>query len=300
MSQKEKLLAYGAWIAICVIWGTAYLAIRVAVRTIPDAWLAGVRFLTAGGLMSLILWAKGEKFPPLSQWKHLALVGVLLIGIGNWSVVVAEHFVPSGPTALLIATLPFWMLFLESVLAKRVDWIAEAPPTVGLYQVIGLIIGFCGVLLLVLPQLRGTFNGKFLLGVLVLQVGTVAWSLGSLYSKHKKVEAGPLVSASLQMLLGGAFVCVIGLIKADFHTTSWDRSGFIALLYLVFVGSMVAYGCYIYALHKLPSSVVVLHGYINPMIAVWLGWLILKEEVTWTTLLATAVILSGSWIVRRR
>lgn len=300
MSQREKLLAYGAWIAVCVIWGTTYLAIRVAVRTIPDGWLAGVRFLTAGGLMSLILWARGEKFPPLSQWKHLALVGVLLIGIGNWFVVIAERFVPSGPTALLLATLPFWMMFLESFLAKRAAWIRESPAPVGAYQIVGLIIGFCGVLLLVLPQMRSAFTGKFLLGVVALQVATAAWSVGSLYSKYRKVEAGPLVSASLQMLLGGAFMCIVGLIKGDFHAIAWDRNGVAALLYLLFVGSMVAYVCYIYALDKLPSSLVSLYGYINPLIAVWLGWLILKEEVAWTTLLATAVILSGTWIVRRR
>lgn len=296
MNQREKALAYGAWIAVCIIWGTTYLAIRVAVRTLPDVWLSGVRFAIAGTVMSLILKLRGEKFPPLSHWKYIGLSGVLLIGIGNWFVVIAERTVPSGPTSLLIATLPFWIMFAEALMAKK---LGAAPPRIGPRQIGGFIIGFCGVLLLVLPQLKETFDSRYLFGVVLLQVANVAWGAGSIYSKYKKVDAGPLVNAALQMLIGGAFMCVVGLIRGEFHPIQWETDGIVAFLYLLLVGSMVAYVCFIYALSKLPASLVSLYGYINPMIAIWLGRLILNEEVGWNTIAATVVILGGTWLVKQ-
>ena len=289
MNRREKILAYGSWAAVCLIWGTTYLAIRVAVRTIPDTWLSGVRFFIAGALMCGILRIRGSSFPPFSQWGHIAVVGISLIGLGNWCVVWAEKFVPSGPTALLVATTPFWMLFMESYLAPKLGWLPAAVPSAP-RQIMGMIAGFGGVLLLVLPQLQATFDTRFLQGIFVLQIGCISWAAGSLYSKYREAKGGgPLVNASLQMLLGGAFMCIIALFKGDFHEIAWNREAVVSLLYLLFVGSMIAYVCYIYALAKLPSSTVSLYGYINPMIAVWLGWLILNEAITVWTILATAV-----------
>ena len=113
MTRREQILAYGALIVVCILWGTTYLAIRVAVRTIPDAWMSAIRFIIAGSILAAILNFRGEKFPPVSEWKHIAFVGICLVGLGNWLLVWAEKTVPSGPAALMLAVLPFYMIFLD-------------------------------------------------------------------------------------------------------------------------------------------------------------------------------------------
>ncbi|PWT93021.1 MAG: multidrug DMT transporter permease [Acidobacteria bacterium] len=292
MNQREKVLAYAAWIAVCLIWGTTYLAIRVAVKALPDALLSGVRFTIAGGLMMGFFWLRGEKFPPFHQWIHLAVVGLSLIGIGNWLVVWAEKEVPSGPTALLVATTPFWMAAIESLLSRGEAWTSG--------KVFGLMLGFAGVALLVWPELKGNWNAGYWSGILVLQIASAAWACGSLYSKYKHVDSKPLINASLQMFLGGLFLILIALFRGEFRMIQWQRDSIVAFIYLVTVGAMIGYVCYIYALAKLPSSTVFLYAYINPVIAVWLGWMILNEKVTVYTFLATAVILAGIWVIRRQ
>lgn len=292
MKKKELLLAYIAWIAVCLIWGTTYLAIRVAVRTLPDAWMSGTRFLLAGGLLILFFRLRGEAFPPWKQMGHLVLIGLALVGIGNWLVVWAEKVIPSGLAALMIAMTPLWMAAVETMVRNGERWNRN--------KAIGLLLGFAGVILLMLPNLKEGWNVAFVSGIVALQIASISWSIGSIYSKYRKVEAKPLVSAALQMFFGGAFLLVIALFKGDFQAVRWETSSIIAFAYLTIFGAMIGYVCYIYALSKLPSSLVSLYAYINPVIAVWLGWLILGEHLSWLTILATGVILSGIWLVRRK
>lgn len=290
--KRELYLAYAAWITICLVWGTTYLAIRVAVRSMPDAWMSATRFLLAGTLLILYFRIRGEKFPGLKDLGHIALIGIALVGIGNWLVVWAENVIPSGLAALMIAATPFWMAGVESIIKHGERWNAG--------KVMGLLLGFTGVILLMLPNLKGGWNLSFVSGIVALQIASISWSIGSVYSKYKKVDAKPLVSAALQMIFGGLFLLIVAALKGDFYAVRWERTGILAFLYLTFIGAMIGYACYIYALSKLPSSLVSLYAYINPVIAVWLGWLLLKEDVSWLTLVATAVILSGIWLVKRK
>ncbi len=298
MTQTEKVLAYGSWIAVCLIWGTTYLAIRVAVRTLPDAWMAGVRFTVAGGVLLLILLLRGQKLPPVRQWQPLAIIGISLLGLGNWLVVVAEKTVPSGPTALMIAVTPFWIGILEWLFRKQILRTGNQTEAWRRSKVFGLILGFIGVGLLTLPNLQGTWSREYLFGVVIVQAACLFWAIGTVYSKCVKLDSGALMNASLEMLFGGLFLLVLAYLKGDFHAVNWNRESFIAFLYLIFFGGMVAFACFTYALSKLPSSLVSLYAYINPVIAVWLGWLILKEEVTSITILATFVILGGVWLTK--
>jgi drug/metabolite transporter (DMT)-like permease len=297
MNRREKILAYGSLIVVCIFWGTTYLAIRVTVRTLPDAWMAATRFLIAGSILAGVLYFRGHKFPPVTQWKHLIFTGICLIGFGNWLVVWAEKTVPSGPAALMVATLPFYMVFLDSFV-RRIVGNSEKGDAKGLRTYFGLIIGFLGVVLLVLPELQKQLSSEFLVGALVLQFASATWGVGSLYSKYRPVDSGPLVNAALQMIFGGIFLIFIAWFKGDFSHVYFRTDTLIAFLYLIIFGALVAYVCYIYALSKLPSSLVAIYAYINPVIAVWLGWLILKERVSSTTLIATTVILCGVWLVR--
>lgn len=297
MSKRERILAYGALIVVCVLWGTTYLAIRVAVRTIPDAWMSATRFILAGSILAAILKLRGHRFPPVSDWKHIAFVGICLVGLGNWLLVWAEKTVPSGPAALVLAVLPFYMLFLDP-LGRRLARNFEGSEKHGTKTYVGLIIGFCGVGLLVLPELQHHVNGGFIKGVLVLQFGCAAWTIGSLYSKYKPINAGPLVNASLQMIFGGIFLLFLAWFKGDFSRVVFRTDTFFAFLYLIIFGAIIGYAAYAYALNKLPASLVSIYAYVNPVIAVWLGWLILHEQVTVLTIMATAIILFGVWMVR--
>lgn len=297
MTKKEQALAYAALIVVCILWGTTYLAIRVAVRTIPDAWMSSIRFMIAGSLLAAILKLRGHKFPPISEWKHIAFVGICLVGLGNWLLVWAEKTVPSGPAALILAVLPFYMIFLDP-LSRRLAGNSEPSDKHGIKIYVGLIIGFGGVALLVLPELQQHLSGQYLKGVLVLQFACFAWTIGSLYSKYKRVQCSPLVNASLQMIFGGIFLLILAWFKGDFSRVVFRTDTLLAFLYLIVFGAMVGYACYAYALNKLPASVVSIYAYVNPVIAVWLGWLILHEQVTILTIVATAIILFGVWLVR--
>jgi drug/metabolite transporter (DMT)-like permease len=297
VSKRERILAYGALIVVCVLWGTTYLAIRVAVRTIPDAWMSATRFILAGSILATILKLRGHKFPPVSDWKHIAFVGICLVGLGNWLLVWAEKTVPSGPAALILAILPFYMIFLDPF-ARRLARNFEPSEKQGIKTYFGLIIGFCGVGLLVLPELKHHFSSGFIKGVLVLQIGCAAWTIGSLYSKYKPIDCGPLVNASLQMIFGGIFLLFIAWFKGDFSRVVFRTDTLLAFLYLIIFGAIIGYAAYAVALNKLPASLVSIYAYVNPVIAVWLGWLILHEQVTILTIMATAIILFGVWMVR--
>jgi drug/metabolite transporter (DMT)-like permease len=292
MKRKELLLAYAAWAVVCVVWGTTYLAIRVAVRTLPDAWMSGTRFLLAGALLTIYFRIRGEAFPPAKQMGHIVLIGIALVGTGNWLLVWAEKTIPSGLAALLIAMTPFWMAGVESAVKHGERW--------NLSKIAGLILGFAGVVLLMMPNLNKGWNRTFLTGVVVLQAASISWSIGSVYSKYVKLDTKPIVSAALQMMFGGALLLILAALKGDFHSVHWDKNGLISFIYLTIFGAMLGYACYMYALAKLPSSLVSLYAYINPVIAVWLGWVILSEDVTRSTLVATAVILAGMWLVKRK
>ncbi|HSE41142.1 MAG TPA: EamA family transporter [Acidobacteriota bacterium] len=298
MKRSEKFLAYASLAVVCLIWGTTYLAIRVTVRTLPDAWMAGIRFLTAGSILAAVLYFTGHKFPPVSQWKHLIFIGICLIGLGNWLVVWAEKVVPSGPAALMVATLPFYMVFLDPVI-RRFARNNSAHEHRNWKTYLGLVIGFAGVILLILPEMNGRIGSGFLLGAIVLQFASAAWAVGSLYSKYRPLDSGPLVNASLQMIFGGIILTIFAWIKGDFAHVYFRTDTLIAFLYLIIFGALLCYVCYIYALSRLSSSIVSIYAYINPVIAVWLGWLILKENVTFLTIIATAIILCGVWLVRK-
>src|SRR5262245_32686251 len=177
LTRREQILAYGALIVVCILWGTTYLAIRVAVRTIPDAWMSAIRFIIAGSVLAGILGLRGHKFPPVSEWKHIAFVGICLVGLGNWLLVWSEKTVPSGPAALILAVLPFYMIFLDPIV-RRLAGNSESSDKHGIITYIGLIIGFGGVALLMLPELQQRWTGQYVKGVLVLQIACIAWTIG--------------------------------------------------------------------------------------------------------------------------
>ncbi len=225
--------------------------------SIPPAVMSGVRFTLAGSALLLIMKLRGIPIPPVRRWTHLAVIAVALIGLGNWLVVWAEKVIPSGPTALMVSATPFWMAGFEALYTKG--------EPLKFRKVVGLMIGFAGVVVLVLPELSGDWSFEHLKGVLILQFASAAWAFGSLYSKYHPSQADPLMSAAIEMLIGGVLLLIIAVVDREFLLVRWDTHGVIAFLYLVIFGAMIAFSCYIYALAHLPSSTVSLYSFINPL-----------------------------------
>ena len=176
-TPRQKKLALLAWIAVCLIWGTTYLGIRISLESIPPALMGGLRWTIAGGLLALFVRVRGEQLPPPSRWGGIALMGFLMLGLGNGGVVFAEQWVPSGLAAVLVATSPFWMAAVEASLRDGERLRANT--------IAGLIVGFAGILVLVWPDLAvGHGDRRFLAGVIALQIASFGWALGSAYSRR--------------------------------------------------------------------------------------------------------------------
>jgi drug/metabolite transporter (DMT)-like permease len=284
--------AWVAWVAVCVIWGTTYLGIRIALETIPPALMSGIRWTIAGLLVSAALRVRGDPMPGPREWPGLALLSVLMIGLGNGLVAWAEQYVPSGLTAVILATLPFWMVAVEASLrgGERLTG-----GTLG-----GLIVGFGGILLLVWPDLHagGREGAQFGMGVVALQTACAGWALGSAWSKRHAAGENVFGATAIQMIFGGLLMLAAGITLGEWRTLSFSPRTAGALVYLTGVGSIGGFVAYIYALRHLPVSTVSLHAFINPVIAVILGALVLGEPFGVRIVLASTIVLAGLAMVR--
>jgi drug/metabolite transporter (DMT)-like permease len=290
--KRQGALAYVAFAIVCVVWGTTYLAIRIAVTTMTPFLLTGARYVTAGVVLFVAAKLAGNTIPRNRRvLGDLALCGVLMVGIGNLAVVWAEQWVPSGFAALFVGTAPFWATLIE--LTRRSGERIDRRST------IGLLLGFAGVAMLVTPRGAGdAFDAHFVIGALVIQAGGIAWQYGTIRGKYALVTVPPLMSSALQMLFGGVAVAIAGFALGEaphFHAT--PRT-FAALAYLALFGSVLAYTSYVYAARHLRSTNMSLYAYVNPLVAVILGWLVLHEELTWVSVAAMTVILAGVALVQ--
>jgi drug/metabolite transporter (DMT)-like permease len=285
-------LAWAAWITVCVVWGTTYLAIRICLETLPPALMAAMRWLPAGALLGAGLWLRSERWPALAQWPGLALTGCLLIGLGNGGVVWAEQYVPSGLTAVVVATVPFWMVGVEAFVPGGEQITARG--------ITGLFVGFGGIVLLVWPELRqgGSAASQFFWGLVALQVACAGWALGSSYSRRHAMGDNVVAATALQMLFGGVLMLAAGLALGEHHAVRFSARSAAALAYLILAGSVAGFLAYAYALRNLPVSTVSLYAYVNPIIAVVLGAVILKEPLSARIAVAAALVLTGVAIVR--
>jgi drug/metabolite transporter (DMT)-like permease len=289
--------AYLAWIAVCLIWGTTYLAIRISLETIPPLLMAAIRWIAAGSLLILLLKLRGERLPARREWPSLAILGILLLGVGNGAVVWAEQTVPSGLTAVLVATSPFWMVGIDALMPG-----GEA---LNLRRMLGLMVGFCGIVMLVWPEIRIAGGGRaFLGGVVAAQIACVGWAIGSSYSRkrgrgHARDE-NVLATAACEMLFGGVALLVAALALHETARLTFTPRTAGALLYLIFFGAIAGFSAYAYALKHLRVATVSLYAYVNPIIAVVLGTLVLKEPFSARMIVAALVVFGGVALVRER
>jgi drug/metabolite transporter (DMT)-like permease len=291
MSTEKNAKAYLALMSIYFVWGTTYLAIRIGVEDLPPVLFTGLRWFAAGPILFLILLLQKYKLPDKKDLIHLGISGLFMLGGGNGFVVFAEQWIPSGLTALLITTVPFWIVGLDALLphGKKMN----------LKIVTGLVLGLCGVILIFGEDFKLLLNPNYLGGVLGLMAAVFLWSAGTLYSKYKKVSVQPLMGASIQMIIAGSVITIFGLVLGETGEFHFTQSSLYAYLYLVFVGSILGYGSYIYAIAHLPVSLVATYAYVNPIIALFLGWLILGEKISIWIMVAAVVILIGVMIVKK-
>ena len=287
-------LAYLAFVTVCIIWGTTYFAITIALETVPVLLVAGLRWMFAGVVMSALILATGRGLPGPALWGPLLLLGFLMNVMGNGLVVYAQQYVASGLTAVLIATTPFWQALLERMLPGGERFSPRA--------LAGLGLGFSGIVILVWPEMtNGGAGGRaFIGGVLAIQLACIGWVIGTSYAKRHELGDNPFRSTALQMVFSGIMLLGAATAQGDWAQLSFTPRTLAALAYLSIAGSLVAYSAYIYAIQHLPLQLVSLYAYINPMIAVALGTLLLSEPFSPRIAVAAAFVLAGTWIVGRR
>jgi drug/metabolite transporter (DMT)-like permease len=291
-SAHQRRLAYLAWVMVCLIWGTTYFGIRVSLETMPPLLMGGLRWTVAGGLLALYVAARGLELPPPSRWAGILLLGFLMLVLGNGGVVIAEQWVPSGLAAVLVACAPFWMAGVEAFLPDGERLRART--------VVGLLIGFGGILALVWPDLKldGGGTNHFLAGVVALQIAAFGWSLGSAYSRRHGRSDNVLGTTAYQMLGGGLMMMLMGTVRGEWSDLFFTSRTAMALAYLATVGAIGGYVAYTYALRHLPVSFVSLYAYINPVIAVALGVAFLGEPFDRRMAGAAALVFVGVAVVR--
>ncbi|HYT05468.1 MAG TPA: EamA family transporter [Gemmatimonadales bacterium] len=279
-----------AYLVVCVFWGSTYLAIRVGVGVLPPFLFAGLRFLLAGALLLAIALALGDTLPRrAADWRTQAIVGVLLLTGGNAFVVWAEQYTPSGIASIFVVTVALWMAFFDAIIpggSGDLNWRVVA----------GLLLGLLGTALLVGASPAEIVHAD-LRGPMALTAASASWSLGSVYGKRHRTDTSPYVGAALQMLAGGALVALLGTALGEWSRWHLTAKGASAIAYLVLFGSILGYSAYTYALRHASPTIVGTYAYVNPVIAVLLGWLILHEPVTARTFGAMALILGAVvWI----
>ena len=289
--KNEVLKAYIAWASICIVWGTTYLAIRVGATNLPPMLFAGLRFLTASALFYLYLRIKGYPMPRKEDLLPIAIVGLSLLGVANSMVVVASQWIPSGVVALLLTTIPLWAVVIESFIPSGIKFN---------YKILaGVLLGLLGSFLIYNSDLEFTADKHYIMGIGCLLIAVISWASGSMYSKYKKIKSKPLVAATFQMLFAGLAQTTVGLILGEheeFAFHNWES--FAAFAYLIVIGSLLGYAAYIYSIQHLPVSFVTTYAYINPIIALFLGWLVLNEELNLLIGISAAIILIGVALVR--
>jgi drug/metabolite transporter (DMT)-like permease len=292
--QPPKWQVYLAFAAIYIIWGSTYLGIRFTNETIPPFLMSGMRFIIAGSC--LFGYARFVQKAPAPTWPNIkaaAMVGLLLILIGNGGVAYAELTIPSSIAALLIATSPVWFVLL--------GWLFFGNARPNRKVIGGLILGLAGMVVLIGPgQLRGHSLDMVGLGIIV--ISTIGWTVGSLYSSVSKTLASPLIHTALQMLAGGLFLLLMATLRgevANFHVEQVSLKSWLAFGYLVVFGSLIGFNAYSWLIRVVPPSQASTYAYVNPLVAVVLGWLFGGEAITLQMLLAGAFILLGVILILR-
>jgi len=291
LQRHPHFQAYLALGAVCFFWGTTYLGIRIAIESMAPQVLMALRYTISGTILLAVAYFSGAHLPKGRELRHTALYGVMIIGAGTGCLVFAEQWVPSGLAAVFITLSPFWMIGIDALIpgGERLHG-----PTV-----LAMLVGFAGTTLLVAPEIMSEgFRGPLVRGFLLIELGCGGWCLGSILQRRHQTKAHPVVSGAVQQLATGLAFAIPALFTRS-HPSAWSARSIGAVGYLVMFGSIVGYSSYSYALDRLPVAVVSLYNYVNPVIAVFLGWLFFRERFGVQEVVAMLIIFAGVALVKR-
>jgi drug/metabolite transporter (DMT)-like permease len=283
-ASRAQIIA--AFASIYIIWGSTYLAIRYAIETIPPFIMGGVRFLISGAL--LYIWARyrGAPKPNPLHWRNAIIAGGFLLLGGNGAVVWAEQFVPSGLTALLVSILPFWLVIIE--------WMRPPRRRPSGAVILGLVLGFIGIIVLVGPGSVGGQGDVRPIGALVLILGSLSWAIGSFWSRDASLPDSGLLTTGMEMLGGGTLLLIVGVLSGELShldVRHISHASTVGLLYLITFGSLLGFTSYIWLLDKVSPARLGTYAYVNPIVAVLLGWAIAGETLSARTAVAAAIVI---------
>ncbi|MEK6782558.1 MAG: EamA family transporter [Bacteroidota bacterium] len=291
-NKNSLLLAYLALAAICVIWGTTYLALRIGVTQFPPFLFSMLRFLIAGPILIAFMMTVGKvKWPDRKTLFTQAVGGFFMTTLGISVVGWAEVYVSSGVAAIICSVMPIWTILINLIVSKdeRPNWLI----------ILGLIIGLSGIVMIFGEHLAEFSDSKYGVGIIMTFAANLCWAIGSIWTKKKNQYSNPFLNAGLQMLFGGLLLIPFTLLLDDYTNIQWSGEVVSSLGYMILVGSIGAYACYSYAINKLPMTIVSLYAYINPVVAVVLGWLVLDEKLNARIGIAIFVTVAGVYFVNR-
>ena len=290
--KKDLLIPYIALGAICLIWGTTYLVLRIAVLHFPPFLFVTIRQLLAGGLLIGFMLISGQAvWPDRGHVVRQAIAGFFMISLGNGLVAWAEVVIPSGVAAIICSLMPMVVILINLGMSK------DDRPTVPI--LLGVLLGLGGILMIFGEHLVEFSKIEYQLGILVIFVAVVSWAGGSVWLKKRGNDGNPFLNAGLQMFFGGIWLIPSALLFDDFSRVTWSVEAFYSMIYLVLIGSIVAYACYSYVLRKLPMTIVSLYAYVNPIVAVILGWMVLGEKLNLKIGIAILITVAGIYIVNK-
>lgn len=276
---------------MCLFWGTTYLGIRIALESMEPQVLMALRYTLSGTILLVVAYFSGAHLPRGRELGYTALFGVMIIGTGTGSLVFAEQWIPSGLASVFITLSPFWMIGIDALIpgGERL----HAP------TILAMLVGFIGTTILIAPEIvREGFAGPLLRGFLLIQFGCGGWCLGSILQRRHQTKAHPVVSGAVQQLATGLAFAVPAFLAKP-HPSAWSVRSMGAVAYLVVFGSIVGYSAYSFALDRLPVSMVSIYTYVNPVIAVFLGWLVFRERIGLAEIIGMLIIFAGVALVKK-
>lgn len=295
--NRSLLKLIGAFLAIYVIWGSTYLAIQMLMDTLPGMIMVGLRFFLAGLLLGGFAWMRGTKLPSQQEAGNAVLVGAMLLFVGTGAVVVAAENTPSGLLALLVGMEPLWLAILLALIPAARVTRSERP---SLATFAALALGFAGVAILAAPGDVLSGDAVHLPSVLALSIGCLSWAGGSLYGRKAVLPASAAMNSAVQMLGGGSLMLLAGVLRGElsgFQPQAVSTTSVLAFLYLLVFGSIVAFSAYAWLIREVDPTLVATHTYVNPVVAVFLGWWLADEMVGQRVVWAALLIVSSVVLV---
>lgn len=285
--HRKSLSIVVALLAVYIVWGSTYLGIKIAIETFPPFLMAGIRFVIAGALLYGFVVYKEKKRPRLIEWRDTTVIGVLLLLGGNGLVVIAEKTIATSIAAIIIATVPLWMILFA--------WGLKVQSKPSKSTLIGTLIGFVGVAILMFPNSTEVFHLE-MQGLVLSLLAAILWSLGSIYSQRAILPSSVMLSTAMQMLSGGGVLIVVALFMGEwqqFHMANLSLRSIEALLYLILIGSLVGFSAYVWLLKNVSPYLASTYAFVNPLVALALGYFFADEILSSKALIATVLIISA-------